>query len=60
MFLVGRVIAQPPAMADRMQRNMLRVGEQIPDVQGLTETGRTINLRELKGDYAVLVFGCLT
>lgn len=36
------------------------IGDRIPDLQGWDENGRMINLRDLKGDYKVLIFGCLT
>ncbi len=36
------------------------VGEQLPNVQAYNAAGETIHLGELKGNYTVLVFGCLT
>ena len=35
-------------------------GELVPDVAGYTADGKPVSLRALKGDYKVLVFGCLT
>jgi len=32
----------------------------LPDVSGFTADGEPLSLRALKGDYKVLVFGCLT
>ena len=36
------------------------VGQQLPNVSAYNAAGETIQLRDLKGDYTVLVFGCLT
>ena len=36
------------------------VGELLPDLRAYNAVGETIRLGELKGDYTVLVFGCLT
>lgn len=36
------------------------VGDQLPDVSAFDEDGREFSLSELRGDYSVLVFGCLT
>jgi hypothetical protein len=36
------------------------VGEQLPNLEAYNAAGETIRLGELKGDYTVLVFGCLT
>ena len=36
------------------------VGELLPDVSGYTADGKPVSLRGLKGDFKVLVFGCLT
>ena len=37
-----------------------KLGEPLPDVSGFTADGKPVSLRALKGDYKVLVFGCLT
>lgn len=37
-----------------------RVGSQLPDVRAFDDTGREFSLSELRGEYSVLVFGCLT
>jgi cytochrome oxidase Cu insertion factor (SCO1/SenC/PrrC family) len=36
------------------------VGEQLPDIKAYNAAGEPIRLGELKGNYTVLVFGCLT
>lgn len=36
------------------------VGEQLPDLRAFNAAGEAIQLGELKGNYTVLVFGCLT
>lgn len=37
-----------------------RVGSQLPDVSAFDAEGRPFALSELRGEYSVLVFGCLT
>ena len=37
-----------------------KLGEPLPDVSGFTVDGEPLSLKALKGDYKVLVFGCLT
>lgn len=41
-------------------RNSPAVGDSLPDLQAYNPAGETIRLGELKGQYTVLVFGCLT
>ena len=36
------------------------VGEQLPDLALFDSDGKPVKLRSLKGEYTVLVFGCLT
>jgi cytochrome oxidase Cu insertion factor (SCO1/SenC/PrrC family) len=36
------------------------VGEALPDVTIFDAQGQPFNLNRLKGDYSVVVFGCLT
>jgi cytochrome oxidase Cu insertion factor (SCO1/SenC/PrrC family) len=36
------------------------VGDQLPDLKAYNAAGEAIQLGDLKGDYTVLVFGCLT
>ncbi len=60
--------AQPPAAAGQMRRQLQTrfeatspdVGESLPDVSLFDADGKPFHLRNLKGDYTVLVFGCLT
>jgi len=50
-----------PAMAQRGGGGSLpQVGSSLPDVNVYDANGREFSLTELKGQYAVLVFGCLT
>lgn len=37
-----------------------RIGSQLPDVSAFDDKGRKFSLSELRGEYSVLVFGCLT
>lgn len=37
-----------------------QVGTMLPDVSAFNDQGKTFSTRDLKGNYAVLVFGCLT
>jgi len=49
---------------ERLNRRFMQasppLGELLPDVSGYTADGKPVSLRGLKGDYKVLVFGCLT
>ncbi|MBI2478470.1 MAG: hypothetical protein HYV60_07475 [Planctomycetia bacterium] len=36
------------------------VGDPLPDLSAYNAAGEAIRLGELKGNYTVLVFGCLT
>ena len=42
------------------ERSAPPVGAVLPDVTGYKADGEEIRLRSLQGNYAVLVFGCLT
>ena len=50
--------------ADKYNRDFAekepRVGETLPAVSAFDEQGQPLDLDQLKGQYAVLVFGCLT
>jgi cytochrome oxidase Cu insertion factor (SCO1/SenC/PrrC family) len=37
-----------------------KLGEPLPDIAGLNEDGQQFRLSNPKGQYTVLVFGCLT
>ena len=41
-------------------RKAPQVGEQLPDITLFRADGSPLKLRDLKGHYSVLVFGCLT
>lgn len=42
------------------QGSLMSPGSPLPDVTAYDENGREFSLAELKGEYSVLVFGCLT
>ena len=44
----------------RLERSGLRIGSTLPDLTAYDEAGRDLPINQLKGDYTVLVFGCLT
>ncbi|MFQ5741116.1 MAG: hypothetical protein ACE5JX_19105 [Acidobacteriota bacterium] len=44
----------------RFEEEAPQVGEPLPDVTVLDSRGQPFPLRNLKGSYTVLVFGCLT
>jgi len=44
----------------RGQFRLPQVGTRMPDVQIFDAEGEPFSTRDLKGDYSVLVFGCLT
>ena len=46
--------------SQRMARAGLKVGGPLPNVTVFDARGRKTPLGQLKGDYTVLVFGCLT
>ena len=37
-----------------------KLGETLPAIKGYDAEGREVNLQSLKGNYTVVVFGCLT
>jgi cytochrome oxidase Cu insertion factor (SCO1/SenC/PrrC family) len=70
LFLIALGFAASPAEAWAQRRNRNRdenfvaskpaVGDLLPDVEVCTPDGKPFNTAELRGRYAVLVFGCLT
>lgn len=44
----------------RFDSSAPKIGEALPAVSGFTAEGRPLNLKVLRGQYTVLVFGCLT
>ncbi len=42
------------------ERTAPKVGEALPDASGYDAEGKEFKLSSLKGNYSVLVFGCLT
>ena len=46
--------------SDTLEGSGLEIGMQLPDLTVYNAGGRPFSLAELKGSYAVLVFGCLT
>ncbi len=44
----------------RFESSSPAVGESLPDVSLFDADGQPIHLKNLKGNYTVLVFGCLT
>ncbi len=67
-FLSASVAVGQPNQAPSARDNVIQsfdrkspaVGEQLPDLKAYNAAGETIQLGELKGNYTVLVFGCLT
>jgi peroxiredoxin len=47
-------------VSQRFDKASPAVGDPLPDVTALDAEGRPLRLSELKGQYTVLVFGCLT
>ena len=45
---------------DRLVRSGIRIGDLLPDVTVYNADGNPFKLSQLKGHYAVIVFGCLT
>jgi cytochrome oxidase Cu insertion factor (SCO1/SenC/PrrC family) len=67
---MGIAVAQPPVAADaaearqrgisRFEREAPEIGELLPNLEVIDSQGKPFPLRNLKGSYTVLVFGCLT
>ena len=47
-------------LTQQRSSSLPRVGDQLPAVTAWAADGREFSLTELRGDYSVLVFGCLT
>ncbi len=66
MAAVGLFLLPDTADAQRrgnngaFEKSSPTIGDQLPDVTGFSEDGKEINLRSLKDNYSVVVFGCLT
>lgn len=56
-FVVAPVGGQ---QTPRAQFDVPGPGEAVPEVTVFDDSGREFSLRELRGEYSVLVFGCLT
>ena len=48
------------AMQQRFDRAAPELGSVFPDLRAYDESGKEISLQALRGNYTVLVFGCLT
>lgn len=44
----------------RFEASTPKLGDPLPDLAGYTADGVPLNLRSLRGQHTVLVFGCLT
>ncbi|MDP7273876.1 MAG: hypothetical protein QF363_00245 [Planctomycetaceae bacterium] len=44
----------------RFEASSPKLGDPLPDLAGYTADGVRLNLRSLRGQHTVLVFGCLT
>ena len=53
-------ISAAQVLATRFDRAAPQIGDPLPDVTGLDAEGHEFPLRNLKGHYTVLTFGCLT
>lgn len=58
-FLVVPASGQP-SNRDRAKFRIPSVGEPLPAVKLLDETGREFSTHDLKENHTVLIFGCLT
>lgn len=47
-------------LTTRFEASSPKLGEPLPDLAGYTADGVPVNLRSLRGQHTVLVFGCLT
>ena len=60
MFIVGLMAAATACAQPSRNGTLPLQGKQLPDVTAWDEDGREFSLTELRGEYSVLVFGCLT
>ena len=66
--LMGGLLVASPAAAqrggsalqNRFEKNSPGIGQTLPDITLYDEQGRPFAVRDLKGHYSVIVFGCLT
>lgn len=63
-ILVALAVALPTSLQAQQPRgggfNVPKAGTTLPDVSAFNSDGTPFSTRDLKGDYSVLVFGCLT
>lgn len=55
-----RGIGPAQILVQRFDREAPQIGDAVPDVTAYDSKGNDFNLRSLKENYSVLVFGCLT
>lgn len=48
------------AVVRQFERDAPAIGEPLPDIELYDARGKPVRLAELRGNYTVLVFGCLT
>lgn len=61
LLLAGAALAQGRPQTDEAFLNRPpKVGDPIPDLEAYDAEGKPFRLSQLKGNYTVLVFGCLT
>ena len=61
--LITACVAQSNVMAQNSEQQQFRlpaVGTTIPDIAVYDEDGNAFSTKDLRGQYTVLVFGCLT
>jgi len=62
-ILTGNALAQPGAGGPRARpggSNLPKVGSMLPDVVVFDDEGNEFSTKTLRGQYSLLVFGCLT
>ncbi len=50
----------PRGPSGTFSQSGLKVGDPLPDITCVDEEGKPFRLSSLKGNYTVIVFGCLT
>ena len=61
LTVIGFTLIQAvPGIAQQRGNTLPRVGDRLPVVTAYDANGREFSLTELRGEYSVLVFGCLT
>ena len=57
---LAMLVAPQLSLAQRAGGSLPLVGKQLPDLTVFDENGDDFPMQQLRGEYSVIVFGCLT